>query len=262
LKLGISTWSLLGLDVYSAVKAIGDAGAEYVELWGELPHAYPGWVNKKRLLDVLSSYDMALTVHAPFTDLNPAAYDPAVRDGVAAVLKSVVDLSAELGASVLTVHPGRVHNVSLVSGSEQLAVQTIRAVVRAARGRLTVSIENQTKGSSPYDYPLGSTLGSMEEILSDAGGTGWTLDTGHAHASGSLLGMAARLGDRLAEVHLSDNSGAADDHLAPGEGSAPLNQLMKKVAKTDAFVCLELNPHVYGTEGVIERYERAKLAFG
>jgi hypothetical protein len=29
------------MDVESAVRAIGDAGFEYVELWGEVPHAYP-----------------------------------------------------------------------------------------------------------------------------------------------------------------------------------------------------------------------------
>ena len=40
MKLGVSTWSLLKKDVYSAVKTIGDAGFEYIELWGEVPHAY------------------------------------------------------------------------------------------------------------------------------------------------------------------------------------------------------------------------------
>lgn len=36
---------------------------------------------------------------------------------------------------------------------------------------------------------------------------------------------------------------------------------MRRVTKTDAFVCLELNPHVYGVQEVLEGFEttRAKL---
>ncbi|HKT22937.1 MAG TPA: TIM barrel protein, partial [Nitrososphaerales archaeon] len=118
MKLGLSTWSFLDQDVYSAVETIGNAGIEYVELWGEFPHAYPGWANKKRLLDTLSVYDMTLSVHAPFTDLNPAAPDDQVRKVVGKVLAQFVEFSADLGASMVTVHAGSVHNQLLVGKSE------------------------------------------------------------------------------------------------------------------------------------------------
>jgi sugar phosphate isomerase/epimerase len=255
LKLGLSTWSLLGQDVYSAVEAIGDAGIEYVELWGEFPHAYPGWVDRKRLRDALSAYDMTLTLHAPFTDLNPASPDDQVRTVVGKVLAQFVDFGADLGASMVTVHPGSVHNELLVGRSESWSASTIAEMVRAAGGRLSINIENLTKSTSRYHYPLGTTLKSLQGLLAMVEGTRCTVDTGHAHASGlDPLKASEVLGEKLAEVHLSDNSGGADDHLIPGRGSAPLREFLGRIEKTDALVCLELNPHVYGKEEVLEGF--------
>ena len=255
MKLGLSTWSLLGQDVYSAVEAIGDAGIEYVELWGEFPHAYPGWADKKRLRDALSAYDMTLTVHAPFTDLNPASPDDQVRTVVGRVLAQFVDFSADLGASMVTVHPGSVHNELLVGRAEAWSASTITEMMRAAGGRLSINIENQTKSSSRYHYPLGSTLESLQGLLSMVEGTRCTIDTGHAHASTlDPLEASERLGEKLAEVHLSDNSGGVDDHLIPGRGTAPLREFMQRMGKTDALVCLELNPHLYGKEEVLKGF--------
>lgn len=265
MKLGLSTWSLLGLDVQSAVRVIGDAGAECVELWGEAPHAYPGTFDEMALRDALSAYDMKVTLHAPFTDLNPASPEPLVRGAVEKVLQSFVELSASLGAAMVTVHPGSVHNSQLVGASAAAAAETLKGMVSAADGRLSVNLENQASGTSPYSYPLASTVASLEELLSLLPGAGLTLDTGHAHASAlNPLGVVDRLGTRLKEVHLSDNSGRTDEHLIPGRGTASLDRLIERVSQSDAFVCLELNPHVYGKEEVVAGYEevRGKMTSG
>ena len=262
MKLGLSTWSLLGIDVYSAVKSIGDAGIGYVELWGEFPHAYPGWVDEKRLRDALSPYGMTVSVHAPFTDLNPASPDPELRKAIGKALVRSVEMAARIGASIMTVHPGSVHSEKLVGGSAEAAIATIKGMVKAAGGALSVNVENQAKSTSMYHYPLGSTLESLEGILAGVGGAKCTVDTGHAHASGlDPKEVLDRLGAKVTEAHLSDNSGTADDHLIPGQGSAPLEGFMKRVAGTDALVCLELNPHVYGEREVVRGFEATRAKF-
>ena len=251
---------MLGLDVYTAVKTIGDAGIGYVELWGELPHAYPDWVDRKKLAEAMSSYDMTVSVHAPFTDLNPSTADQQLRSAIQKVLEGFVDFSASLGAVMVTVHPGSVHNERLVGGAAPSSIETIRKMIRRADGRLSINIENQTRSSSKYYYPLGSSLDSLEALLAGAEGARCTLDTGHAHASGvDLEVLAGRLGSKTAEVHLSDNSGASDDHLIPGEGTAPLKGFSAKVER-DSLVCLELNPHIYSAEEVLKGYARTKEA--
>jgi sugar phosphate isomerase/epimerase len=253
LKLGLSTWSLLQLDVGSAVRAIGDAGYDYIELWGEVPHAYPDWADPKLLRDTLSSYDMTVTAHAPFTDLNPANPFEPVRSAVARTLTGFVKFADFLGAKMVTVHPGSVHNEALVPQALEGSVSIIDALVKEADGKLTINVENQSKSRSKYHYPIASTADSLDAVLSKVQGARLTLDTGHAHVSGlSPLTLSEHAGTRLAEIHLSDNSGASDDHLIPGHGTADLRGLMERVAGTDLLVCLELDPYKYSEQQVLD----------
>ena len=263
MKLGLSTWSLLHLDIDSAVRAIGDAGFEYIELWGEAPHAYPDWTDKKRLKDTLSTYDMVVTMHAPFTDLNPASPFQPVKGAVERTLEEFVRFGASLGATMVTVHPGSVHNEALVPQSTQSSIATLRGMVKASDGRLTVNVENQTRSRSKYHFPLASTLESLELILADVEGARCTLDTGHANVNGqSPLAMAERMGTRLGEVHLNDNSGASDDHLVPGAGTADLAGLLEMFKQTDGLLCLELDPHRYTGDQVLAAASETKIKLG
>ncbi len=251
MKIGLSTWSLLGLDVVSAVRAIGDAGFDYIELWGDAPHAHPGWADRKALKEALSAYDMTVTMHAPFTDLNPATPFEPVRGAVEKTLKDFVGFSDSLGASVITVHPGSVHTEAMVPDSRENSIAILRKMISAADGRLRISRENQTKGSSKYHYPLASNPDSIRDILARVEELRFTLDTGHAHASGQGPSELARAaGPRLVEVHLSDNAGASDDHLVPGEGTADLKGFMRSLP-SDTLICLEINPHRYPSDRVL-----------
>jgi len=260
MKLGLSTWSLLGEDVNSAVRTIGDLGLEYIELWGEVPHAYPDWVDKKILRDVLSSYHMIVTAHAPFTDLNPASPFQPVKGSVEKTLEDFVGFADYLGARMVTVHPGSVHNEGLVPQSTETSIRTLRRMVKASSGALTINVENQTKSRSKYHFPLASTVESLQLILAEVEGSKFTLDTGHAHVNGqSSLSLAERFRDTLSEVHLNDNSGAADEHLIPGEGNAKPMETLDFLAGSETLVCLELDPHRYSSEQIIRAVEATKL---
>lgn len=260
MKLGLSTWSLLRLDVNSAVRAIGDAGFDYIELWGEVPHAYPDWTDKKALRDTLSSYDMFLTMHAPFTDLNPASPFHPVKDAVEHTLEDFVKFSEFLGARMVTVHPGSVHNEGLVPRSAANSIETLRKMVKAAAGRLFVNVENQTRSRSKYHFPLASTLESLELMLAEVEGLRFTLDTGHAHVNGQdPVTLARRTEATLLEIHLSDNAGGSDDHLIPGEGTLDTRPILEWATPKDVLVCLELDPHHYSEEQILRAASETKI---
>jgi sugar phosphate isomerase/epimerase len=263
MKVGLSTWSLLGKDLISAIQTIGDAGLEYIELWGEAPHAHPGWVNKNALRDTLSTYNMLVTLHAPFTDLNPASPFQPVKGAVEKTLETFVTFAEYLGATIITIHPGSVHSEAMVPSSAESSVATLRKMVKVGAGRLAINVENQTKSRSKYHFPLASTAESLDLILAEVERLGFTLDTGHAHANGqSSLSLARRAGPRLTEVHLNDNGGSSDDHLIPGEGTADLNSLLHEISGKNILVCLELDPHRYGADSVMRAASetKAKLA--
>jgi sugar phosphate isomerase/epimerase len=259
MKLGLSTWSLLHQDVYSAVRMIGDAGFEYIELWGEVPHAFLGWVDRRRLQDSLSSYSMLLTTHAPFTELNPSSPFQPVRAAVERTLDDFISFSADLGAKMVTVHPGSVHSEELVPQAVHSSIATLRRMIRTAGGRLSVNVENMTGSHGAYHFPLASTTESLELILAEVEGLRLTLDTGHAHVNGqSPLDLAVRFQSKLSEVHLSDNSGGVDRHLFPGEGDAQLDELLWRLNPGNTPVCLEVDPYHYTAEEVLARSIRWK----
>jgi sugar phosphate isomerase/epimerase len=242
---------------------IGDAGLEYVEIWGEVPHAYPAWVDKKKLRDTLSTYRMYITAHAPFTDLNPASPFQPVKGAVERTLEDFISFAEYLGVSMVTLHPGSVHSEALVSQSVQSSISTLERVVRASGGRLMVNVENMAKSEGAYHFPLGSTIESLQLLIAEVDGLHFTLDTGHAHVNGQRpLEVAERLGSRFAEVHLSDNSGTVDAHQIPGEGNAPLGELLDKLTIGELPVCLELDPYRYTEQQVVSAALRMKDALG
>ena len=249
------------------MKAIGDSGLEYIELWGEIPHTYPDWVDKVKLKDSLSPYDMTITMHAPFTDLNLATPFEPIKSAVEKALLSSLKLAEFVGVEIATFHPGGVHNQALISRSIDDSSSMVRSLMKLTGGRPAINVENQTASHSRYHYPIGSSEESVRYLL-EMTGAGFTLDTGHAHASGlnslTLLDLA---GSKLNEVHLSDNSGQADEHLVPGAGSAELTELLRRLAPTDVLVCLEVDPYTYPPGPAVEaalkfRSDTASMAKG
>lgn len=252
MKLGLSSWSLLRLDLTSAIRKIGDAGLEYIELWGEVPHAYPEWQDRRAIRDALSTYRMVVTMHAPFTDLNPASPFQPVKGAVQRTLQEFVKFGDYLGATMVTVHPGSVHNEALVPQSTANSIEAIRDMVKACGGRMSINVENQAKSRSRYHFPLASNAESLDLILAEVDGLKFTLDTGHAHVnSQDPLTVASRESAFLREVHLNDNQGGSDDHLIPGEGNANLQGVLDWARGKDILICLELDPHRYTEQQVL-----------
>jgi sugar phosphate isomerase/epimerase len=61
---------------------------------------------------------------------------------------------------------------------------------------------------------------------------GVCLDLGHAHIEGSALSAVRAAAPRLIHVHASDNRGEKDEHLVPGKGSIPWNDVTKALMET------------------------------
>jgi sugar phosphate isomerase/epimerase len=242
LKVGLSTWCFLKGDVYAAVRAVGDAGFHHIELWGDVPHAYPERVDKRRLKDALSVYDISVTMHAPISDLNVASTFQPVKGAVQGTLRSFMSFSRSLDAHQVTFHPGSAQSETLVAESTKSAVETLRMLVREGGGSLKVNFENQSAASSPYYRPLASDLQSVDHLLTSVDGIGLTLDTGHANISGIAPDdFYTRFQKNITEVHLHDNHGTSDEHLPLGLGNAQLDGLAARLATDGVLVILELN---------------------
>jgi sugar phosphate isomerase/epimerase len=152
-------------------------------------------------------------------------------------LRRSQEVAEELGASVVVVHPPfrwqREYAKEFVAGLARMQEET--DVVFAVENMFPVKARGNEVGMYlPHWNPVDQDFPSV------------TLDLSHTALSGSdAVVMADALGDRLAHIHMADGVGIAnrDEHLVPGRGNQPCEQVLEKLAAGGyrGHVVLEVN---------------------
>jgi sugar phosphate isomerase/epimerase len=257
-KIGISTWSLLTLPLVEAVKMIGDAGADVIELWCDPPHydvenTLPDDV--EQLQDLLTPYQMSVSAHAPVNDVNICTRYNDLNQGIQ---RTIVKLAGELEkykTKRVTFHPGHVYWRGHVEDSDFVSMAFYRSMARL--GSMKVNVENQAPTGHPFKYNVASNFESLDHILTDVPEVDFTLDTGHAGLAGLDPKMLFdRYGGRVTEVHLHNNDGKLDSHDIITKGSLDLVPLVDSAKGRNVTVILELNPYTYTPEQVMAEFRK------
>jgi len=181
------------------------SGLDGVEYWLETPHF---WLRDLPAAEVIAAKEAhpgihTLTLHTPVLDLNPCSINPDVADVSVAWAVRSLEMAQALGATVLTVHPGR-RTAKRPPGEADFArfdhyIGTLREA--ALRDSVTVAIENM----EPAVNTLICTPERMREVLDREPWLKFTLDTSHALAATeeTVMEYIDLCGDRLANVHIS-----------------------------------------------------------
>lgn len=253
MKVGLSTWSLLKLELVRSIRLACDSGLECIELWGEPPHAYPGRTNAAAVKDILSPYDVEVSVHGPFHDLNPGCVYPPLSESVSKTLKEFVRFAERAGATTITFHPGHAFTERLVDESVRMAVQVLKGLVKVAGGSVRINVENEVFNDSGFAFYLGSKRRWLDLLLSGVPELGVTLDTGHSNVNGEdPVRFLKRYGRRVSHVHLNNNHGRTDEHNVLGDGTLNVQRFLKKARELNRIcVNLELNPQKYSSKRVL-----------
>lgn len=145
---------------------------------------------------------------------------------------AAIDAMAVLGVRHAVVHPNTVTERE-IRFSRQARYDAVMAhltpfVEHARRVGLDIVVENMRLVHE--NYAVHRYCGSPEELcrVVDALGVGVCWDTGHAHINGLKQSEALQyVGARLRMVHLNDNYGEDDIHLAPFMGSIDWADVMQ-----------------------------------
>ncbi len=199
-----------------------------------------GAVDRARSMgERLAAGGILVTAHGPLYDLNPGSLDPAIRSYTRECMLRGVEVAGALGAGKIVFHT--FYNPLLPSGVlpgwKDLARPTWEAAISEAAGRgISLCMENS------YE-PTAEFFGDLLEELGE--GADMCFDPAHVHLY-SRDGQSAwvvTLGHRVNHVHLNDNAGASDDHLALGHGNIPYRAFLADVCAacgTDSTVVLEM----------------------
>ena len=164
----------------------------------------------------LTGFSGTLSMHGPFGDLVPGSFDPKVRQVARERILQFINIAVQFGASDLVLHNGYTPNTTPVDRWIPRAAAFWRDILQAVPAGMRVHLENLLERTT-------FVLSDMIDRVGDPR-LGLCMDVGHVHAFSSDTPMTwvATLGASITYVHLHDNLGDRDAHLALGQGSAPL----------------------------------------
>ena len=156
-------------------------------------------------------------------------------------LEAEIPFVAGLGGSILVVHPA-------TFGFERCDNPPPPSVLRdicksAADSGVRIAFENSGRTGIEMMRRAVDTVGADLESI----GMGICIDTGHANRSVRLDGFRAQdylreFRDLIVEVHINDNFGEEDLHLAPGQGDIEWDAVLPELGalREPTVLCIEL----------------------
>lgn len=206
----------------------------------------------------LADRGLTVTFHAPFLDLRPGAIDPAISQVSLERHKRCFALIPWFRPLSVVCHPSFDERYYVGAGKAQWlanSVATWRTLLQEVDGTGTVIALENVYEKTPE--PLRQLFAAI-----DSPQLRFCFDTGHAHAFGKTppAEWIAALADRLGQIHLHDNHGAADEHLPVGEGNFPFADLIALLRRKGLRPILTLESHSdRDLQRMLENIEKMRL---
>jgi sugar phosphate isomerase/epimerase len=176
----------------------------------------------------LPSYDIEISVHAPFNDLNLASLNPRLREIAISYIKQTIDIAEDLGVTLVSFHPGHL-SPSGVYDTEKVLKTNLKSIHEIAKFAgdydITLAIENMPLRK----WTLGNTVDEILEIIGDTQ-IGICFDIGHAFIQNEVEKFLEHI-ELIYNVHIHDNNGRHDEHLILGNGSIEIPHIIKRLSK-------------------------------
>ena len=184
--------------------------------------------------------------HGPFGDLNCGSYDPMIREVSRDRMSLGYDTACRLKATHIIFHHGYVPRTSPPNNWVPRFVQFWKSFLTGKPENVYYYLENMLELSPDI---MIETIDRISDRRVSA-----CLDIGHAHCNSAtpVLKWIEMLGNKIGYVHIHDNDGTSDQHLAIGEGNILFHDVCDALNEysPDAIWALETQ-----TNGVKKSYD-------
>jgi sugar phosphate isomerase/epimerase len=224
-------------DDISWVDGIGKAGYAGWEIVSDGNYRLEDPACFKKIEETIASTNLRVTVHAPYGDLNLATLnDPIWHESIKQIC-TCIDHAASLTDRV-TIHPGYMSPVGKLLPQKvwDLQKEALRRIGKFAAERgVLACLENMIGVKEFLCRQPGELIGMTEGIE----GIGMTFDFGHANTMGMVNDFLPFV-SRASHIHIHDNHGMSDEHLALGAGTINWDTVGKTIAaKYSGVVVIE-----------------------
>ncbi len=212
-------WFGYPLPPRERMQAIARAGFDAVSLWWGESRA--GGAGKQHLPALARQAGLGVDhVHAPYAHANDLWRAGVAGETLVAVYARCLDDCRRHGIPVMVLHASQGENPPPVTTIGLARLR--RLVAHAEQQQVTIALENLRQ--SAHLEQAFATIHSHR--------LRFCYDSGHENHYTGKWDLLDRYGDRLAALHLHDNSGHLDQHLPPGAGTVPWDWLMRRIAQT------------------------------
>ncbi len=192
------------------------------------------------VLSVLRKGRLKCTLHGPYQDLSPGSPDAKIREATFHRFIQTIELADRLKPELVVFHPGfdAWHFQEIVEQWFTNSLDTWQRVLKSSEGvGVPLALENVFETAPDNLLQLVSNIGSPR--------LGLCFDTGHYNvfAKRPLSRWIEMFRPFLMEVHLHDNHGKLDEHLALGEGNFPFDELFGLLRRSESSPLLTIEAH-------------------
>lgn len=224
------------IPVIDEIKAIGEAGYDFIDLTIEAPHAQH--VEVESVSQLLKNYNLSVVGH---TDpIIPYAYPiQSIKEACLGEFKRFAETFARLGATIMNIHPCYSCPITMKKSLIDLNIEALGPILETVQSfGLTLMLENFI---APFDSVV-----AFRRILKELPGLKVHLDFGHGNIGGeSGMVFCREFPKEIAHVHFSDNRGSDDHHMPLGVGSIDWGKAVNalKSINYDGGITLEVFSH-------------------
>ena len=247
MEIGISSPYFCNTDFTEMLERI----APHFSVWeiiGEHKHFLPNI--KNTVIEALSSYDIELQLHLPFSDINLASVIPRARKLALDLVMDSMLVGSDIGITSMTLHPGSLSSINW--RSREWALDTSRSSMKkiyelAGETGVRINLENMPYGK----WMLGHSLEELNYLSKGFEPENWGIcyDIGHGFISGEGDNIMKHPRS-ITNIHAHDNCGQEDSHLVPGKGNIDFRKIADALAGTGCeTVIFEANGLEEGIEG-------------
>jgi sugar phosphate isomerase/epimerase len=214
-------------DDISWVYGIEEAGYAGWEIVGDGNYQLTDPVCFSKIEEVIASTHLGITVHAPYGDLNLATLnDPIWRESIKQICSCIE--SAGRITDRVTIHPGYLSPLGKLMPEKvwNFQKEALRQIGKCAQEHSVLACLENMIGVKEFLCRLPEELIGMTEGIE---GIGMTFDFGHANTMGKVADFLAVV-NKAHHIHIHDNNGMSDEHLALGEGTIPWADVGRKIS--------------------------------
>jgi sugar phosphate isomerase/epimerase len=194
----------------------------------------------QQMASLIQAEGLAITLHGPFFDLVPGGMDKKILQASRERLKQAFDLIPLFNPLSIVCHTG--YDRKRYSDDQDLwlerAIETWTQMLQGLEGSETIlAFENVYEKTPNMLLRLIRGLGSEQ--------VGFCFDAGHMNvfSETDMGGWLEAMTPYLKQLHLHDNEGIRDDHLAIGAGAINFDRLFSHIEKHQLKPIITLEAH-------------------